>query len=483
MKKIAVYILGSLLITTTSCKKYLEKEPDNRATLSSPEKVSQLLGTAYPDANYMTFAEALSDNAGDKGTGTVDNTNTDPFFFRDVRDDQQDSPEYYWYACYAAVAAANQALATCNSAANPNEYSAQKGEALLARAYSHFMLVTLFSKAYDPATASSDPGIPYVTVPETVVIKQYERKTVAYVYDMIEKDIVEGLPLIDDKGYKVPRYHFTKAAANAFAARFYLYKKDYTKAVQYASAAVPNFLPNLRPWNTTYQNLGLNDLPLVYEKATEPANLLLIGTASWYANGFRYATYRYGLTASIQSDVFENPVPVAGGQWAFRTGTVGSGNIAVPKISQHFAYESPTSNFGIGYVMVPALTVEEVLFNKAEANTYLGNFGAAITDLNTYASTRILNYNASTNSITQSKLTNYYGTSDVKAALITLILEYKRAEFVQEGMRWFDILRYNIPVVHTTIAGQVLTLPPGDPRRLLQIPAAAKLSGVEQNPR
>ncbi len=154
---------------------------------------------------------------------------SDGFAYKDVRSEDQDSPEYYWYKCYEAIAAANLALETCRKAANPGAYYPQKGEALLCRAYAHFMLVTFFSEAYDPATAGSKPGIPYVTEPEKEVSKEYDRKTVAYVYEMIEKDLVEGLPLIDERSYTVPRYHFNKSAANAFAARFYLFKKTMQK--------------------------------------------------------------------------------------------------------------------------------------------------------------------------------------------------------------------------------------------------------------
>src|SRR5688572_10277207 len=92
------------------CEKYLEQPPDNRTELDSPEKVAQLLATAYPQANYMAFAESISDNVQDKGAGEIVNTNVDPYFFRDVEDQEQDSPEFYWAACYAAIAAANQAL-------------------------------------------------------------------------------------------------------------------------------------------------------------------------------------------------------------------------------------------------------------------------------------------------------------------------------------------------------------------------------------
>ncbi len=293
----------------------------------------------------MAFNEAMSDNAGDKGAGDVDPTNRDPYYFENVQSPDQDSPDNYWNSCYTAIAAANQALEACNNASQPEDYRAQKGEALLSRAYAHFMLVTLYSKPFNDG-AASNPGVPYVTEPETVVTKQYERKTVSYVYEMIEKDILEGLPLIDDASYTVPRYHFNRAAANAFAARFYLYKKDYAKAIQYANLAVPDFLPNLRAWNTVYLAFGINNLPAEYQRTTEPANLLLVTCPSIYNYNLSYATYRYALTPTIKEEIMETSIAVTGGAWALDLGTfVGSQrNPAIPKLNYtDFAPGQPNS--------------------------------------------------------------------------------------------------------------------------------------------
>ncbi|HRQ49049.1 MAG TPA: RagB/SusD family nutrient uptake outer membrane protein [Agriterribacter sp.] len=483
MKKLFIYIPVVLLAANTGCKKYLEHLPDNRTELNSPEKVSQLLGTAYPQANYMDFCESLSDNVADKGVGEQDITNADAYLYKDVTDNQQDSPEYYWNACYAAIAAANHALEACNAAEDPAGYQAQKGEALVARAYAHFMLVTLFSKVYDPATASSDPGIPYVTEPEKVVIKNYERKTVAYVYEMIEKDLLEGLPLLVDQQYTVPRYHFTKAAANAFAARFYLYKKEYAKTVEYAGRVftTSNITTLLRPWNTTYLTYTYREMWAEYAKATQPANLLLGETPSWW--GRYYYSTRYGMTSAIRDDIFGSNV--TGGTWAFRnhTYTAGTNNYMIPKINEYFVRTSVNASIGVGYIMVPLFTVEEVLFNKAEANNALNNTNDAITDLNSYAAARIVNYSAATHRITETKIKNFYGTSDLQEGILQTILDFKRAEYVQEGMRWFDILRHKIVVTHRTVEGEVIELGENDPRRILQIPESAELSGVDQNPR
>ena len=69
MQKILSYTTFALLFFSAGCKKFLEKNPDNRAALNTPEQVSQLLGTAYPQENYMAFCESISDNVTDKGTG------------------------------------------------------------------------------------------------------------------------------------------------------------------------------------------------------------------------------------------------------------------------------------------------------------------------------------------------------------------------------------------------------------------------------
>lgn len=483
MQKILTYTTFFLALSTTGCSKFLEKNPDNRASLETPDQVSQLLTTAYPQGNYMAFCESISDNVSDKGTGGLDLTVVQPYFFKDVTENEQDSPEGYWNACYAAISAANQALDACSNATDTASFSSQKGEALLCRAYAHFMLVTLFAKPYDPANPSSSPGIPYVLTPEKIIFQNYSRKTVGYVYEMIEKDLLAGLPLLDDTRYTIPRYHFTKAAANAFAARFFLYKQDYEKALSYANAifSTTNIIAGLRPWNTTYLTLTYRELWARYAKASEPANLLLVETSSIWARN--YFSERYGMDANKRNEILNSNV--TGGTYAFtrQTYTIGTNNFMLPKVNEYFVRLSVNATIGYPYVMVPLLTMEEALFNKIEANIYLGNLDEALNDLNTYASTRIYNYDATAHTITNSKLQTYYGTQDMRLALIYALLDFKRAEFVQEGMRWFDLLRYDLPVTHTTTDGQTLVLEAGDKRRVFQIPESARLSGVQLNPR
>ncbi|MBB6131633.1 RagB/SusD family nutrient uptake outer membrane protein [Mucilaginibacter lappiensis] len=476
-----VVLIG--IVPLSGCNKYLDQQPDNRTDLNTPDKVSQLLTSAYPDRDYITFCEAMSDNSADRGFPSKANLlpNENAFLYKDYTSTDDGSPDVYWNACYRAIAAANQALQVCNTAANPAQYSAYKGEALLARAYSHFMLVSLFAKTYNPVTATTDPGIPYITEPETVLLKKYDRKTVAYVYDMIEKDLLAGIPLINDNAYKVPAYRFTITAAHAFASRFYLFKQQYDKVIQQADLAIPTsaILGYLRPWNTVYLASSFNTVKAMYTKADQKANLLLATTESIWARGL--SQDRYGLTYNIVSATLNHSIVVSG-EWAPYQLQYGNQQLIVPKFLENFI--NINTNTGNLYNYIPLLSAEEVLFNKAEANVATGNFADAITALNIYLSTRIKNYDPTTNLLTIDNALKFYNVTDTKAALTQTILDFKRVEFMQEGFRWFDILRYKIPVTHIDKDNNIIKLGPDDPRRVIQIPAPAqKTAGLTPNPR
>ncbi len=490
MKKIVTYRLIHLLIPglvmLSGCENFLGVEPDStRALINSPEEVSQLLTTAYPQGSYVVFSESMSDNVSDKGVGEEDRTNRDAYRFDVITApvDEQDSPDMYWAECYRAISVANQALEIIQHAANPSEFAAQKGEALLARAYGHFMLVNFFSKFYQPGAANDDPGIPYVTEPEKVVIKQYERKTVAYVYEMIGKDLEEGLPLIDDASYTVPSYHFNKAAAHAFATRYYLVKQEYEKVVTHANEVFGGSVAGsfLRNWNTTYASMSPEALFNTYSRSTERANLLLVETSSLV--GRYVANYRYGLTYAKYSEIFySSRIVNSSARWVQPLYYRGDGNYFIPKLTEYFVRESVNAEIGMPYVMLPVFTAEEVLFNRAEALTLLGRSSEALSDLNLYLSKRIANYNTSTHQLTLAKARSFYGTSNNTTGLINAVLDFKRVEFVQEGMRWFDMQRYGIEVVHQT-GGSTITIGADDPKRVLQLPQSTALSGLVQNPR
>ena len=226
MNNIRTYILlAGSLFALASCNDFLDTIPDDRTEIDSEQKITNILVSAYPEVSTILISELASDNAKDNGAlyDIYGQIQRDAYLWNDMTSEDTDAPKYIWDAHYNAICSANQALHAIELMGNPENLNPQKGEALLCRAYAHFQLANLFCMPYNPQTADQELGIPYTTVPETEVMPDgIERGTLSQVYENINRDIEEGLPLINDEVYSVPKYHFNKRASYAFAARFNL---------------------------------------------------------------------------------------------------------------------------------------------------------------------------------------------------------------------------------------------------------------------
>lgn len=493
MKHIKIVTLVVWIVSMSSCKKYLEQEPDNRTEINTVEKVAQLVGTAYPHYGYMAMAEMYSDNVCDKGptvAGThVSNPYPEMYNWEEVAATGNNTPVQYWNGVYEGISAANQALASIEqyklgAAANP-----YKGEALLARAYGHFMLVTFFAKAYQPGSANDAPGIPYVLEPETVAIKKYTRGTVASVYAQIEKDLEEGLPLLTGGKWAVPAYHFSPAAAHAFAARFYLFKGEWQKVIDHANKIFPggDFSGNIRNVAAETPSLTADEYRQWFNKGDKKFNLLVHETYSVFQRSSSFGTSRYGLGVNVYSAYYTKPSP-AGAAFYYRAWTSGTGNYLLYKYWEYFHYTNVTAGTGLPYIMLPLLTSDEALMNRAEAYAQLGQLDKAIADCDLMASNRISAYGKASHGVTAEKSKAFFNVTDDKRAIILTVLDFKKRAFMTEGLRWFDILRHRITVKHDYLDANndptYKELGPDDNKRMFQIPQSAQqLSNLEPNPR
>ncbi|MDR0542506.1 MAG: RagB/SusD family nutrient uptake outer membrane protein [Dysgonamonadaceae bacterium] len=502
-----------------SCDDFLDVVPDNRTVLDSPDAVQQLLVDAYPSAHYFHICEIMSDNAGERNTTTTHSRevlNEEMYFWKEgfLSGTNQDTPSYLWNGYYNAIASANQALQSISEAPDQSKYSAQKGEALLCRAFAHFILANIFAEHYDPATADEKLGIPYNTEPENIAIKRYKRNSIAEVYALIEKDLTEGLPLIDDNVYEVPKYHFTKAAANAFASRFYLYKGDWDKTIQHATIALgDNIEGKILPLNTTaFTGAAAETYRTQYRRIDQPDVLLLIGAASWWARDHYSSSLRYGMIGRQRETIFTT-VNIEGTAATYYRAwyTAAANAYYLYKYPEYFKYTYQGASTGVGYVMGALLTIEEVLMNRAEAYIMkdgADNFGKAIDDMSVLLKKRI-NLTAVGgifSPITLAKVKSQYDNkqdlypdlspfykSSVSAdqmSLLKFVTDWRRKEFFLEGMRWFDIKRFHLEVTHyfdvasaTNSNIKPIVLSANDLRRALQIPSSAQAFGVEANPR
>ena len=491
MKKLKFIPALLLLVSISSCDEFLSETPDNRTQIDTPEKISELLVNAYPDACYMEFAETMTDNVFDSG---------DPGLFRVMNSENYnwemnnstgiDSQASYWNACYTAIAHANKALEAIEELGSPASLNPQKGEALIARAYAHFMLVSFWSKRYDPATADADLGIPYVTEPEDVLIKKYKRNSMKEVFEYLENDIEEGLKYVTDD-YIQPKFHFNKEAAKAFASRFYLIKGDWERVIELTDQLGANPDGKLRDY-TSYLNLDYNTQIKIYAEPTQETNLLIASVSSYYSRSF-YQN-RFQLTSIRMNETLGSATNIFNKLWLYTILSYNNNTVFVPKFNEYYKYTNANAGIGNAYAGMVLFSNDEFYLNRIEALVMANRIDEARAALQYFIGIRTEEYDPATDILTdesivakypviENEYTPFYALTDLQTSYIKAIAEFRRRDFIQEGIRWFDIKRFNIEVEHEIYNEPTNILTKDDNRRALQIPLQASTNGIEKNPR
>ena len=528
------------------CNNFLSKNPDNRTDIDSKEAIQAMLASVYPDWSYVWLAELMSDNVTDVGTVAPysDVTRQQIYNWEDVDSEVQDTPAGYWNRAYNAISHANTVLEAIDRLVADGTYaesdlSAQRGEALIARAYAHFMLVNLFAEHYNPATAATTLSIPYVTEVEKVPNVTYERLTVQQVYDLIEKDLQTAMPydptkteqdptLISDAEMSNKSWHMNTKAAATFASRFYLWRglpEDWDMVIHYADIALGSDPASaLRDWTVVIGDdaMSWDAFAQEYTRSRVSANLQLKECISLGAND-RAALYRYTMSDALQTeilgltrdgyDIFPTANPV------YSTSPYDSDTILYPlflnmalgyttydcyfiyKLKEEFQRDGVNANYGTAYVMYPLFVAEEALFNKAEALVMKNDFEGARGLLDALFSKRLYGmYGAEeflyddvdylckvtderikaiyTGNTQHPDIAPHYKLTPEQRIYLKCLMRMRRTEFIHEGLRWFDIKRMHIEIRHANMNATTNVLSPNDERRVLAIPEAALASGL-----
>lgn len=479
-----IYILTITIgLLGWSCDEYLDTAPDERQEIKKLTDVSELVANSYSEASYV-FLEWMSDNAVALSRNDQSEWMTQNFMWEPVTANEgQDTPPYFWSQTYTAIAHANQALDAIDAVENTDEdfKKAIKGEALVSRAYSHFLLANIFCQHYDVATASSDLGIPYISAPEIELIVKYERGTLQETYDKIEKDLLEGISLLSDDYYVGSgKYHFNKGAAYALASRLYLFKKDYANCIKFSNLLLGDGLLNsvfVRDMDKVYT--GTSSISLA-DNFTDPnitPNLLLVRKETSSVTR-SYRGYRSNET--VMDQVFlDNRLGSSDfrdSRWGYRD------DKRPPKYAERFRYTTATT--GYPYYIHPELRAEEVVLNRCEAYVMNNADGAtdnldkAMADYNIMGALWYENFTP----LTSQMIIDGFGAYNAEN-MMTFIIGERRKELFREGIRWFDIKRFKMSITHTSVTGETSILQADDLRKAVQIPSGAIAKGIQANPR
>ena len=515
-------------LALSSCNDFLDTMPDNRTTMDTEDKIADLLTNAYPEGNTILVNELMSDNTDYYGSTNPNGTRfgDEVYFWKDVMESSNDGPEVFWLEQYQSIAAANEAIVDINKLEKTNissetrtKLEGDRAEALLLRAYGHFKLVTEFSKMYNPATADKDLGIPVSKKVETLTNKQ-NRGTVAEVYKAIDEDIQAALPIVTNN-YDVPKYHFNRKAALAFAARFYLYYQKWDKVISYANEVLgSNPAAVLRDWKVMGKLArGFEAYNQHYISADLSCNLLLTTKQSeagiLLGPYLYYKRYSHGRYLGNMEDINAQNVWGAGSYYV--KPFTGAGNnydiCQIWKLPYMFEYTDPVLQTGRAHTVNVDFSTDETLLCRAEAYTVLKEYDKACADLNTW----MHNIVETSTTLTPQLIKTFYNSvaysyddankmaSTVKKHLkptftidaegseqetmLQCVLGFRRIETMHQGLRWDDVNRYRIVIPRRTIGANGTPskvtdwLTTDDPRRAVQIPYSIRQAGLEANPR
>lgn len=306
------------------------------------------------------------------------------------------------------------------------EKAALRAEARASRAWSYFLFVNYYGKPYDPATASTDPGVPIVLEADAAATS-FSRATVQEVYDFIIKDITESLPLLPRNNDV--RTRMTQAGAEALLAKVYMFMGKFEQALPLLENAFSH-LPNatlpvglydyntlLAPGGSWYFAPTVNS----YSGAPLPWASMESLFSRQYSSSFQYQSNVLLMRKEVY-DLF-GPNDKRKLFYTRKPSSAAAGTeFPVPGIVRKYA---PSNVVAIG------ISMPELYLLRAECYARTGSLAAAKADLETLRGKRMPAADAVV-SITDQN------------ALIRFVIEERLREFAFTGFRWFDMRRLSV---------------------------------------
>jgi hypothetical protein len=445
-------MLSLFSLFMSGCKKFLEEKPTQSLTVPSNVQDVQMLLDDHSRINQRNPAAGII-SADEYYLLEADWNSLDP----ELRDMYYWQPENLfapganneWGSLYNNIYIANVVLDYLKriprTESNKLAWDNAKGHALFVRGISFYYLSTLFAKAYDESTASTDLCVPLRTDPDFNIVSI--RASVEQCFQQVLQDLKMASSLLPVNPVHVIRP--SRPAAHGMLARVYLYMRKYDHAYLYADSCL-QVKSNLINYNQA--------IPGFYNPAAnQPFSPFQPEIVYSSSNGYPYPVY-LGYPDSVLYKLYDsNDVRKT---LFFRAGQVQTfkGN-----------YEAQAGIFN-------GIATDEMYLVRAESAARKGFKDDALKDLN-----HLLVNRWKTGTFVP------HTAATANDALL-LILTERRKELLFRGLRWTDIKRLNKEgagiVLTRIINNQTYTLAANDLRYALPLPKdVLELTGMPNNPR
>lgn len=260
MKKTIYSLLAVAALMLTSCEDFTDLQPKGKNLLTTTDQLEMLLNTELQGCSsdmrqmagdmiyaFSNVATTISQPVKTRNViiWTYDEANMDKM--AELTSTDADYSTFYGYIGTIA----NPILTKIDDASGSEAAKKQlKCEALALRAWSFYMLINKFAKAYNPETAASTPGIILMTDDKDIQTPQ-PKSTVEEVYTQILKDINEAIDLGGLPDVAVNKMRFNKPAAYAVKALTLLNMQKWDEAEEAAQQALA-INGDVNNYNTSY---------------------------------------------------------------------------------------------------------------------------------------------------------------------------------------------------------------------------------------
>lgn len=431
MKSFIKRLLVILVLLSESCSGYLDVKPDKKLTV--PSKISDLMALMQEvqTMNYdypSGIGEIGSDNVFlpfETWTAISSIENRSIYVW-----EKQPVNEGYWSIAYRRILHCNTVIDLIGDVRQDKyaDKQALLGAALFFRGYSFYDLVQVFSPAFDDATADTDKGI--VLRLDADVNPLSKRASVRKSYEQAIKDLQSAISLLPERPQQYPTQP-SKAAAYAALARCYLSMQRYDEAGRYADSS-------LLLHSTILDYNDVAHVPYPFERFNEEVVFYaqLSGRGVLNESRTRVDTnlYKSYVDDDLRKKLFF--LKTNDGYHSF----VGS-----------YSQTSTVAKFC-------GITSAEMILTRAEVAARKGEMDKALYDINRFMENR---YDSN----------GFDEVTEVdQAKLLTLILEERRKELLQRGIRWQDIRRLADETDHSVrlernLGGTAYSISPEQVRR------------------
>ena len=453
------YSLLSFLLILCSCEDYLENKDGDKVIPNTLKHYDELIyGEIIKQASgsEMAYLPLMTDDVEDETVGYYDSdsrTKYFPYYTWAIENQrgllEAENIDNAWAFFYHKILMCNIVYKDVSELEDDVNGMKNRllGEVSFLRAMSYFYLVNLYGEPYqDAEQAKTALGVP-INTEVGVENRLYQRAKLQEIYDLMEKDLLAALEFFK-KGEQLnsifkPEIDVTRL----FLSRVYLFQKKYDKVISVCNDLISQSAATVATIKDI-ENYPEDEFGYTYlYNSKNPSILFTWGIISEFPLSSSYIyTGGYYKASSSLTDLYAEYDDIRGTFYIDEYSPV-------PK-----KYSQDENS-----IYFRCYRIEEAYLNRAEAIIQSGSdFGAAMQDIEEIRKNRITS--------------DYEVSADNREDALKLLQREKRMEFCFEEMRWFDIRRWGLEIVHryhdknNTDAYKEYKLRPESPNYTLSLP-------------